>query len=97
MLHRSGLTSIRGGMCGLAALCRFPIGPSGAEDNLDMLREGIPANGLRWIREACRGSAGFMVVDVDDVRFLADGHRPGGQYCGHVGHRCFGSGCGIRR
>ena len=59
------------------------------EENLDVLKEGILANGLRRIREGCRGSADVLVVDVDDVPFLADGHQPGSQYCGYVGHRCY--------
>ena len=52
-----------------------------------MLKQGILSNGLRRIREGCRGSAGILTVDVDDVPLLADGHQPGSRYCGHVGHR----------
>ena len=61
----------------------------GCEENLDVLKEGILANGLRRIREKYRGSADFLVVDGDDVPFLADRHQPDSQYCGHVGHRCY--------
>ena len=50
---------------------------------------GILANGLRRTREGCRRPADFLVVDVDDVPFLADGNQPGSPYCGHVGHRCY--------
>ena len=60
-----------------------------SEENLDVLKEGILTNGLRRIREGCRRSADFLVVDVDDVPFLADGHQPGIHYCGYVGHRCY--------
>ena len=69
-------------------LSRFVDRLSG-EENLDVLKEGILANGLRRIPEVCRGPADVLVVDVDDVPFLADGHQPGSQYCGYVGHRCY--------
>ena len=51
------------------------------EENPDVLKQGILSNGLRRIREECRGSEDFLVIDVDDVPFLADGHQPGSRYC----------------
>ena len=51
-----------------------------------MLKDGILANGLCRIREGCRRSVDFLVADVDDVPFLADGHQYGSQYCSPVGH-----------
>ena len=59
------------------------------EENPDVLKQGILSNGLRRIREECRGSEDFLAIDVDDVPFLADGHQPGSRYCCHVGHRCY--------
>ncbi len=76
------------GLASQPTLSRF-VDQLSCEENLDVLKEGILANGLRRIREGCRGSADFLVVDVDDVPFLADGHQPGSQYCGYVGHRCY--------
>ncbi len=60
-----------------------------SEGNLDVLKQGILSNGMRRIREESRGSEDFLVIDVDDVPFLADGHQPGSRYCGYVGHRCY--------
>ena len=60
-----------------------------SEENLDVLKQGILSNGLRRIREGSGGSEDFLVIDVDDVPFLADGHQPGSRYCGYVGHRCY--------
>ncbi len=59
------------------------------EENLDVLKQGILSNGLRRIREGSGGPKDFLVIDVDDVPFLADGHQPGSRYCGYVGHRCY--------
>ncbi len=59
------------------------------EENPDVLEEGVLASGLRRVREKCRRSADFPVVDGNDVPFPGDGHQPGNQYCGHVGHRCY--------
>ena len=84
--------SVRGdgsdGLPSQPTLSRFVDRLSG-EENLDVLKEGILANGLRRIPEVCRRPADVPVVDVDDVPFLADGHQPGSQYCGYVGHRCY--------
>ncbi len=60
-----------------------------SEENLDVLKQGILSNGRRRIREECHGSEDFLVIDVDDVPFLADGHQPGSRFCGKVGHRCY--------
>ena len=76
------------GLPSRSALSRF-VDRLSCEENLDVLKEGILVNGLRRIREKCRGSADFLVVDVNDVPFLAAGHQPDSQYCGHFGHRCY--------
>ena len=41
------------------------------------------------LRQSAPPPDSTLVVDVDDVPFLADGHQPGSQYCGYVGHRCY--------
>ena len=69
-------------------LSRF-VDQVSSEENLDVLKQGILSNGLRRIREGSGGPEDFLVIDVDDVPFLADGHHPGSRYCGYVGHRCY--------
>ena len=59
------------------------------EENLDVLKRGILWNGLRRIREGSGGSEDFLVINVDEVPFLADGQQPGSRYCGYVGQRCY--------
>ena len=78
----------RDGLPSQPTLSRF-VDLLSCEGNLDVLKQGILSNGLRRIREASRGSEDFLVIDVDDVPFLADGHQPGSRYCGYVGHRCY--------
>ena len=69
-------------------LSRF-VDQVSSEENLDVLKRGILSNGLRRIREGSGGPEDFLVIDVDDVPFLADGHQPGSRYGGYVGHRCY--------
>ena len=70
----------RDGLPSQPTLSRF-VDQLSCEENLDVLKQGILSNGLRRIREECRGSEDFLVIDVDDVPFLADSHQPGSRYC----------------
>ena len=70
----------RDGLPSQPRLSRF-VDQLSCEENLDVLKQGILSNGLRRIREECRGSEDFLAIDVDDVPFLADSHQPGSRYC----------------